>query len=98
MYGTVGHMKAKPGKLEEIIALTTGMVDRRKPKGYLGEYVYRLDSDPDEFMLVVLFENKESYFANAQDPAQDAEFRKLRELLAADPHWHDGEVIHSHLE
>ena len=95
MYGTIGHMKAKPGKLSEIIALDKDMINRRKPKGFVGEYVYRMDSDPDEFILVVLFDSKENYIANAQDPEQDKEFRKLRELMAADPHWHDGEVVHS---
>jgi len=46
------------------------------------------------FILVVLFDSKENYVANANSPEQDKEYRKLRDLLAADPHWHDGEVIH----
>ncbi|MEX0785583.1 MAG: antibiotic biosynthesis monooxygenase [Dehalococcoidia bacterium] len=94
MYGTVAHMKVKAGKGEELIALMRGDIAERTPKGMRGVQVYRLDSNPDEFMLVVQFDDKASYVANAEDPAQDAEFRKLRDLLEADPHWHDGEVIH----
>jgi hypothetical protein len=32
---------------------------------------------------------------NAEDPAQDATYRKLRELPESDPEWHDGEVLWS---
>lgn len=96
MYGTVSHMKAKPGKGDELIALMNSELDQRTPSGMKGVQVYRLDSNPDEFMLVVQFADKASYVANAEDPAQDAEFRKMRELLDADPHWHDGEVVYTH--
>ena len=41
------------------------------------------------------FKDKESYVANARDPKQDERFRKMREFLAADPEWHDGEIIRS---
>jgi len=94
MYGTIGHMKAKPGKMDEILKLQENFNTERKVKGYLGDLVYRMDKDPDEFILVVLFDSKENYVANANSPEQDKEYRKLRDLLAADPHWHDGEVIH----
>jgi hypothetical protein len=30
---------------------------------------------------------------NAASPEQDAAYRKLREVLAADPEWHDGAII-----
>ena len=95
MYGTIGHMKAKPGTMDKIMKLQDDFNANRNPKGYIGDYVYRMDSNPDEFILVVLFDSKENYVANAADPEQDKEYRKLRDLLAGDPHWHDGEVVHS---
>ncbi|MBI4571365.1 MAG: antibiotic biosynthesis monooxygenase [Chloroflexi bacterium] len=95
MYGTIGHMKAKPGKLAEIMKQQDNFNTTRKVKGYIGDYVFRMDNDPDEFMLVILFQDKASYHANAGDPEQDKEYQALRALLSADPHWHDGEVIHS---
>jgi len=94
VYGTVAHMKAKPGKADELIAFNNQMATN-KPKGMVAVHVYRMDSDPDEFIVAVLFQDKASYVANAQSPEQDKEFRQMRELLAADPHWHDGEVVQS---
>ncbi|MEX2159164.1 MAG: hypothetical protein WEB04_07155 [Dehalococcoidia bacterium] len=98
MYGTVAHMKVKPGKLADLVSWNDNFNRDRNPKGYIGEYVYQLDHDPNEVMLVVLFQDKASYMANAQDPGQDKEYQKMRALLEADPHWHDGEVVHSFLK
>jgi quinol monooxygenase YgiN len=95
MYGTVAHMKVKPGQVDALTALSQESVNQRRPKGYLGEYVYQLDRDTNEVVLVVLFQDKESYVANANDPEQDKEYRRFRDLLEADPVWHDGEIIHS---
>ena len=73
MYGTVAHMKVKPGQVDAFIAFANESVNQRRPKGYLGEYVYQLDSNPNEVMLVVLFQDKESYHANANDPEMNKE-------------------------
>jgi hypothetical protein len=54
-----------------------------------------MDRDPNELYMAVAFKDKESYVANARDPKQDERFRKMREFLAADPDWHDGEIIAS---
>jgi quinol monooxygenase YgiN len=94
MYGTVARMVAKPGGEAALIDLLR-QSDQRKPKGALGDYVYRMDSNPNEFYLVAVFQDKESYLANAESPEQDAEYRKIRALLATDPEWHDGEIVYS---
>ena len=54
-----------------------------------------MDRDPNEVCVVVAFKDKESYHANARDPKQDERLRRMRELLAEDPEWHDGEIIAS---
>ncbi len=93
MYGTVARMKAKPGaeaKLRDLLR----QFERRQARGALGAYRYRTDSNPNEFYLAVMFEDKETYLANADSPEQDAEYRRIRELLAADPEWHDGEIVY----
>jgi quinol monooxygenase YgiN len=87
-------MKVKPGKMEELIK-TMGDPGGRQPKGYLGEIVYKMDSDPNEIVMIVFFQDKESYHANANDPEMNKEYEAYRALLAADPVWHDGEVIHN---
>jgi hypothetical protein len=43
--------------------------------------------------MCVVFESKEAYVRNAESPKQDAEYRKLRALLEADPEWHDGTLV-----
>lgn len=94
MYGTVAHMKVKPGQMDAFKALMDDFNTNRRPKGYLGEIVYQMDSSPNELTLAVFFDSKERYHANANDPEQDKAYRKMRELLDADPEWHDGEVMH----
>ena len=95
MYGTVARLKVKPG-MEDAVATfgeswRTGR--RQHVKGVIGGYLYRLDADPHTIIMSVVFEDKASYHANAQDPAQDAEYRRLRALLTEGPIWEDGEII-----
>jgi heme-degrading monooxygenase HmoA len=92
MYGTVARFRIKPGseqKLAEIEARYRAM----DIPGFVAQYTYRLDADPQEYYEAVMFESKEAYFAFANTPEQDARYREWRELLEADPKWHDGEVI-----
>ncbi len=94
MYGTVALMRLKPGmeaKLTEEMAHYEGL----KIPGFVSTMVYRMDGDPNELYMTVAFRDKASYVANARDPKQDERFRKMREFLAADPEWHDGEIITS---
>ena len=93
MYGTVAHMQAKPGAGPQLLALAEEEEYTQIP-GLVGEYIYQLDTNPDEYYLTVIFESKEAYWANANDPAQDARFQKIRVLLVSDPEWHDGEIVH----
>lgn len=61
--------------------------------GFIASYALQSDDDPDEFWLVALFESKEMYFANADSPEQHERYMQMRQNLAADPEWHDGEVV-----
>ncbi len=90
MYGTVARIQVKPGKVDELIAL--GRADAAPP-GFVAEYAYRMDADPNTYYLVVLFESRESYFANADSPEQDARYRQMLEFLEGEPEWHDGTVV-----
>ena len=92
MYGTVARLQVKPGSLEALQAWGSS-ADSGKISGFIGTYLYQMDKNPNELYLAVLFADKESYVANAQDPAQHTRYLEMRTHLAADPEWHDGEII-----
>ena len=92
MYGTVARMRIMEGKEADAEKLFKADVSRDTP-GFVFAHIFRMDTDPREFMLVAAFDSKESYRANAESPEQDVEYREYRALLESDPEWHDGEII-----
>lgn len=92
MYGTVARMQLKPGAESQMDALMREY-DALKVPGYVTTYVYRMDADPQTYYMAVVFDSKESYWANARDPQQDARYQQMRALLESDPEWHDGEIV-----
>lgn len=97
MYGTVARMRVKAGAFEEIQALAESF-EEDPAAGMVAQYVYRMDTDPQEIYLAVVFDSKEAYFANAASPEQHARFEQLVALLEGPPEWHDGEIIGSSLQ
>lgn len=95
MYGTVARMRVKPGKLDDLLTLVKEEDADGVIPGLTSQLVYQSDANPDEFYLAVVFDSKDAYWKNAQSPEQNARYLKMRELLAEDPEWHDGEVVYS---
>jgi hypothetical protein len=90
MYGTVAKMQVQPGKAADLKA----EMDRQMSDpiaGYVKSYAL-LENDSDTLWLTVVFEDKDSYMKNADDPAQHERYMAMRSLLAADPEWHDGTI------
>lgn len=94
MYGTVARLQLKPG-MEADLKREMAKYPSLKIPGFVNTMVYRMDRDANECYLAVAFKDKESYLANARDPKQDERYGKMRALLAADPEWHDGEIVWS---
>jgi heme-degrading monooxygenase HmoA len=94
MYGTVAKMRIKPGAEAKLIELTRSEDMTASMPGYISTTVYKLDSDPNDFIMVVLFEDKESYTKNADSPEQDARYREFVQYLEGAPQWQDGEVVY----
>ena len=94
MYGTVARMHVKPGMGGSLEQLTAEYEALGVP-GHVATHVFQLDSGPDDYYLVVIFTDRDAYRRNADDPAQDVRYRRMREVLADDPKWHDGEVVWS---
>lgn len=93
MYGTVARLHLKPGMEEQLRALSD-LESQLQIPGFVAQYVYRMDTDPNEMYLVVIFDSKASYTANAASAEQDARYRQMRAMLDAEPEWHDGELVY----
>jgi quinol monooxygenase YgiN len=92
MYGTIARMRAKPGMADQLRAMRDEQI-RGGLTSLQGMVMYQSSSNPDEYWLVVAFESREAYEANANSPEQHARYTQMREMLEADPEWHDGNVI-----
>jgi heme-degrading monooxygenase HmoA len=85
-------MTLKPGAEQKMMQAMEGPETGRA--GHVATYVFKSDSDPNVHFVATIFESKGAYKKFADSPDQDKRFRQMRELLAADPEWHDGEIIH----
>lgn len=94
MYGTIARLHPAEGRKREIEALMDGWRrDRGNAPGLVASYLQWPDDDPEgrpTVFLIAIFEDVQSYRANADDPAQDEWYRKLRAALEDDPEWTDG--------
>ena len=95
MYGTIARMRAKQGHTQAIVDMMNEWNRERRPnvKGVVGGYIHTPDNSPDEPVMVAIFQDKDAYVANAQDPEQDKWFQRFREHLEADSDWTDGEIV-----
>ncbi len=94
MYGTIARLQVKPGLAAKLEAVQQEFTAAAVP-GFIAAYVYQMEAKPSEHYLVVVFESKAAYQANASSPQQEVRYHHLRALLAADPEWHDGAIVSS---
>ncbi len=89
---TLFRLKALPGKRQAVIEQFEKWDRAQKPKaiGFEQSALVASNSDPDEFMGVVRWDNTANYRKNSGRPEQDAWFQELRPNLTADPEWFDG--------
>jgi len=92
MYGTVAKLQVKAGREADLTRHLEQYQSGGLAGGFVASALYRAD-DGGGHWLAVVFESREKYDANADSPEQDARYREMRELLDADPEWHDGEVL-----
>jgi quinol monooxygenase YgiN len=97
MYGTIFRMKVKRGQEQKVADLLNEWNRERKPKvkGVVAAYMMKPDKKAGELIGVAVFRDRAAYMANANDPDQDRWYRRMRELLTADPEWEDGEYLAS---
>ena len=98
MFGTVARVTVAPGDETEFIEAGEAWVrERSSSTGQVAEYVFKLEGRPGEYILVGIFTDRDTYYANAADPETDRWYQRMRALLVADPEWNDGEVVQQHL-
>jgi heme-degrading monooxygenase HmoA len=98
MYGTVARYRIKPGmenQLRQILEEQARVFEAGQVRGFVASYAYRIDADPNDYYLAVVFESREAYWALAQSPKQDARYRQLLAVLESAPEWHDGEIVYA---
>lgn len=97
MFGAIFSLKPQKGQEEKIQKLFEEWERERwnDVEGIIGGYLFKQGYQAEEMTAVAVFSSRETFMKNAADPAQDAWYRRLRSLLAADPQWHDSEVIMS---
>ena len=92
MYGTITRYRIKPGAEDTLRALSRELVSN-PPRGFVAAYVYKLDSADNEFMSAAIWTDSDTYRKNSDDERQQQWFSRLRDILAGEPEWNDGEVI-----
>lgn len=94
MFGTVAHCKVLPGKLQALTDYGERWVrEQGRAPGEIAVYMLKEERDPDGIFMVAVFEDREAYFANANNPMTDQFYQGFRAFLQSDPEWHDGEVL-----
>ena len=92
---TVWRMKALPGKVGELREIMAARLDepRLRAAGWQASVVGTSKDNPDEVWGTVTWDNTENYMKNANSPEQNKWYEQMRGLLAADPEWHDCDVL-----
>ena len=94
MYGTLAFMRSLPGRRPELVEYMGRfrIAGVGLASGLIVTYVYALDRDPDEAVLLAVFDDREAYERNAASPEQHERYMGYRSLLETDPEWHDGDI------
>lgn len=65
MQAFITHMRAKPGQRDEVVRLTTGMLEQTQGEEGVPIYVFSTATDsPDDFYFYDLYESDEAFAAH----------------------------------
>lgn len=90
MYGTVARTRVKPENREKLRDVMKKQGAAVIP-GFVAAHML-WENDGDTAWLFAIFEDRESYDRNADDPAQNDRYVAYRALMEDEPEWHDGEI------
>ena len=92
MYGTIARFRIKSGVKDEFIKAMDSF-GGASIAGWVADYYFQMENDSDEFYLVAIFKDKETYQANADSAEQHERYLAFRSFLIDDPEWHDGFIL-----
>ena len=92
MYGTIAHFRIKPGVKDEFVRTMDSFGDA-VIAGWVADYYFQMENDSDEFYLVAIFQDIQTYQANADSTEQHERYLVFRSFLVDDPQWHDGFIL-----
>jgi hypothetical protein len=94
MFGTIGHIQIKPGSKAALDALNDEWLRDIRPQvpGPVMQVMGHVAGKPEQMVFVALMQDEPTYRALAANPAQDAWFRKMMELVDGDVSWEDIEA------
>ncbi|HEY8447220.1 MAG TPA: hypothetical protein VIL01_08940 [Thermomicrobiales bacterium] len=94
MFGTIGHVRVKPGHESAIFDLEEEWKRTVRPT-IPGEFISLSGAPmdrPGEIVFIALAQDEPTYRALAADPKQDAWFRRMLEHCEGEPKWEDVEM------
>ncbi|MBK9780573.1 MAG: antibiotic biosynthesis monooxygenase [Anaerolineales bacterium] len=93
MYGTVARFRVKKDVNKDHFKKRMDEFDSSQIPGWIADYIFQTDADSNEYFLVAIFTDKESYQANANSPSQHERYLIFRSFLEEDPEWNDGTIV-----
>jgi hypothetical protein len=94
MFGTIGHVRVKPGHDAAILQLQDEWERTIRPTipGAFVSLFGQPKGRSDEVVFIALAQDEPTYRALAASPAQDAWYRRLMEHCQGEPVWEDVEM------
>lgn len=90
MYGTVAKTRVRSENRDKLRDVMKKHSAAQIP-GFVAGYML-WENDSDTAWLFAIFEDRESYDRNADDPAQNERYVEYRALMENEPEWHDGDI------
>ena len=91
MYGSIMRARVRPGKRSELEALMREIAPTHREHGLVRFEAAWEAADPDAFLAIIHFRDRESYVRNTEREGTDSDFRRQLELLDGEPQWIDVE-------
>ena len=94
MFGTIGHAQLKSGSESQLTALMEEWTRTLRPKipGSVLQLSGTPNGRPGDVVFIALMSDEAAYRALANDPDQDAWYRRFMEIVEGEVQWEDVEM------